>query len=221
VKLLFLALLAGCATLGTVQTADTVGKGRFQFAIEPGFWGGTGLGGVALPRADIAGRYGVTDWMDLGARVGTTGVEFTSKVQLTPPAMEAFVVSVAPSVGGLAVGTGDNRVGTFWLHAPLLLGFGLGGGHQLILGPRVHDWTFFGAVEGASGVASVVSLGTSVGISFKLGKHFRLLPEAVLMKPVAGRATWDAWGLEGDVGSDGGALLFQGTLGLLFGGGRS
>lgn len=95
--------LCGCPNFATMQTANAIGKGRTQFAVEPGFqtwmpppagWP-SGVPGWQAPTMSFAFRYGVTDSVDVGARIGQlAGTELIFKFQFTDPEDQSFVFSV-------------------------------------------------------------------------------------------------------------------------------
>ena len=89
----------GCATIGTLQTANTLGKGKFQMALEPSAWGAIGSTTVLVPNVTLAARYGLSPTLDIGGRVGSNGFEINGKLQLTPPKAPGLVVSIAPASG--------------------------------------------------------------------------------------------------------------------------
>ena len=79
-------LLCGCLSMGTVQTADTLGKGHFQVAAEPGIYGAvvTGQGGANLvvPHFDVAFRYGGDEFvLMLRACDATRAVEVATRLR--------------------------------------------------------------------------------------------------------------------------------------------
>ncbi|MBL9038668.1 MAG: hypothetical protein JNG84_09160, partial [Archangium sp.] len=131
---LWVAFASGCLTIGGVQRADTLGKGNFQFALEPGVLAVSDatVGTLVLPTIDLAGRYGVDERVDLGLRLGTTGFELQGKFLLTEPGSTSFAGSIAPTVGGVFLGV----LNYFSLNVPFLAGIKLGP-HELILGPRI------------------------------------------------------------------------------------
>ncbi len=221
--LLSASLIAGCATLGTIQTAETLGKDNSQYALESSTWGGIGQknspfnsSSFAVPNTNFSARYGVTDGFDLGARIGSSGLEITTKFQLTDPKQKAATVfSIAPSVGGLVVST-DGAAGSVYGQLPLLIGFRIGEGSELILGPKIHDWVVFYSSSNSSDAHNLFSVGSSIGLALRLGKTFRLLPEISVLYPLSG----SLFGLAGASGrvAGGAGVLYQGTLGFLFGG---
>jgi hypothetical protein len=209
---------SGCATLGTVQTADTVGRHRFETALEPGVLGGFGRNGETtfIPYLNVAARYGLNDSFDIGGRAGSSGIELTTKWRLTRPAPAPRpIVSVAPSVGATAGGdSGGAAQGSIFFQLPVLIGIPTANGSQFVLGPKLHDWLFIGADHGTRGAVNVLSVGSSVGYAVKFSDSFRLLPEVAILFPVSGSVT--GLGSTSGVTIGSRSVLFQATLGLLF-----
>ncbi len=204
-----------------VQTADTLGAGRFQFAIEPGALGAAVLGGdsdaagVVMPHFDMALRYGVSERVDVGARVGFSLAELQTKVLLTQPGDPDLAISLAPSISGASIRIGeaereDEGVSTRYVNValPLLVGFKTNGGSELVLGPRLI-YTRFGGVN-------ILSAGGSLGYAFRVTDRFRLMPEVGISFPLAGKV--DGSDSDFAAGFNGGFAQFK--LGFLFGAGR-
>ena len=131
--------LTGCATAGTFQTASTVGEDNFQFAVEPSIVGTSEVDNTRVPMASISGRYGLSDTAEIGGRLGPGGFELLSKFQLTEPGADGVIVSVAPSVGGVAGAIGGDGIGVMNIGVPLLIGIPSGKRNELVLGPKVVD----------------------------------------------------------------------------------
>lgn len=209
-------LAAGCATIGTVQTARPIDQGTVQVGLEPGLWGIQDRGWV--PTANISARYGVSRRMDLGARFGAGGLGVTGKFALTDPWDDRLVVSVAPSVGGF--GLGVLGVGTRSYHAqvPLIVGVGIRGGHELVLAPKLAGWTISGSAGVARGRSMIVGAGGTVGLSLRVGNGVRILPEIGMVQPIAGRTSGKI--LWWQVDTRAGIPIYQATVGILLGGER-
>lgn len=180
----------GCATFGTMQTASTIGQGKTRIALEPTMWGATGSGtGALVPNVAISARYGVSDRVDIGGRVGipAPGFELTTKFLVTSPKAKTLAVSIAPSAGGFVLTQGQGAGGVVFLQVPVLIGLKLGTS-ELVIAPKIHDINVFGLASSStsSGSASVnlFSVGASVGFSFALGRTFRIMPEVAFVKPV-------------------------------------
>lgn len=214
-----LALASGCVSIGGVQTADTLGKGNFQFAVEPGVWGAAAIAedvdGFLLPHVDFTARYGVTDSVDIGARFGSSLLELQTKFLLTDVNDTGKAISIAPSLVGVFFGAGDDAAGYANVNIPVLIGLKTSGGSELVFGPRISDIIVFGSGNGDGGAANLLSVGASIGYAARVSEGFRLMPEVAVLVPVLGTATG---GGDAVAGFNGGLIQFK--LGLLFGAGR-
>ncbi len=213
----FIFASIGCA--GTMQTARTNGEGNFQFGVEPGATVLLADGSAVAPSFNLAGRYGVTDTIDIGAKIGTIGYEIQTKFMLSDPNDQAaMALSLAPSF--TAIGFGAEDAGFFVAAAriPLLIGIPVGTS-ELTLAPRLSPaFLTVGAGDGdASGFS--LSAGGSVGFAARLGDTFWLVPEISVDIPFFGAATASS----GDNSSSGSQASVNGAIlnigvGLLFGG---
>jgi hypothetical protein len=211
--LLLLGFATGCASISSVQSADTLGRGNLQGAIEPGLWGGTSSrsGVQVIPHVDGAVRFGVTDRVDLGVRAGMSFLELQTKFLLTEPGNPRLAMSLAPTVGGIfSSGGGNTQEGIFNAAVPLLIGVKFAGGHQLILGPRAQGFL----IVANGSLTPIVAVGSSVGFLWQVGDNFGLLPEVAVLVPVVGAATTSQLLFQG---LNTGAAFVQFKLGLMFG----
>jgi hypothetical protein len=213
--------LSGCATLGTLQTAETNGAGQFQGAIEPAFLGFVGdAGGGGFGYFNVSGRYGVNDRVDIGGRFGTSGIELTTKFMLTDPnKREGTIVSIAPSGGGFFLAVGGSGAGVFNFQVPLIVGIPVGE-HQFVVAPKLHAIVAGGGGGGEAGAVFIGSLGSSVGFSAKVAPSVRLMPEFAFVVPVIGGAGASGEGSQIVSGFANG-MLYQVSFGILFGGRKS
>lgn len=224
--------LAGtaCVTVGSAQKAETLGAGVLQLGVEPG-------AGLAVPRAqtapqpfpdvNVAARYGVSERVDLGLRVGTTVLEASAKLLLTSPAHKRLAVSVVPSVSGAFLPSQGLDAQMRWglaLSLPCLVGIELSPRTQLVLGPRAIGSleVVSNAVDGrpASARTLALSLGTSLGVAFELTEGLALLPEVGFVVPVAAGSTPPANGAEASSFFVGNGLAATAHLNLLITFGR-
>lgn len=193
----------GCISLGTLQRANTAGKGNVQFGLEPVAFGtvvptkpaatpsnSTAATNVSSVVPSLGGsvRYGVTDTIDIGGRLSFAGLEITTKFQLVAPTSEGGVfVSIAPGIGGIGLGAGNASFGIFNVEVPVLIGIPMGP-HQLVLAPKVQELVVF-ATSGADATGGGITfIGATVGAAFKLGDGFNIIPEFGLSYPVFGAA---------------------------------
>jgi len=216
-----LALLAAACAPATVQTARTNGQGNFQFGIEPGAIVGVGGGGSAAgPAVNFAGRYGVTDRIDVGGRLGTSLYEIQVKAMLSDPAAtDSMAISIAPSTMIFAIGAGGASAFIADTRVPLLFGLPTGGGSEFTFGPSLRPTFVGGGGGGASAGGLLLSAGGQVGYAARLADNFRLVPQLDVSVPVLGAAAasgGDASASGVDAGIGGALVGIQ--LGLLFGG---
>ncbi|HEY1957512.1 MAG TPA: hypothetical protein VGH28_17960 [Polyangiaceae bacterium] len=226
-----MAPLTGCASFSTFGLARTMNKGGIQGWVAPGGGGAvataTGAtGGVGYPMLEGGVRYGVTDNVELGAKLGFDGFTLQGKFGLVrSPSMDHGVnLSVAPQVGFIGFGasasgggsSSSTFVGVLTAQLPILFGIDFGG-HELVFGPRVVDQVLFGDVGtssggGGSGTANLLYVGGSIGFAIRVSPYVRIMPEVAVGVPVYESIA--------DVGSSAlGGLVFQGGIGFLFGSG--
>jgi hypothetical protein len=170
-----LSCLAGCASVG-LQRASTLGQGKGEASMElcaQGLYSPSSLGSPSsvrsLPAASLRFQRGVTDRLDLGLRAGSPGLELLAKVQLTPPASQGVIVSLAPSAGALFLPGGVMPLSRSFLQATLLTGIPIAGRHQLVFGARGQQAIGLDPATDGGGFSSAFTLGGSLGFSFVLG----------------------------------------------------
>lgn len=190
IKWLWLVAVSACAPTLT-QTALTNGKGRLQVAPELGaIVTGFDERQTVLPSVGVSARYGVTDRLDLGLRLGPGLVELQGKVLLIDPGarrLDSIALSVAPT---LAVSVANAAgVGPFYgrVALPVLLDVAVGR-ERFIFGARLAQVIAPGDATGLN-QGWELSAGVSVGFALSLGQLVQLVPEVGLDAPLAGRAT--------------------------------
>jgi hypothetical protein len=212
--LLLPVILSACVSLGPPQTAHTAGKGNWQLATNLNYQAQVHQdGAAALPMAGIGGRYGVTDWLDVGGRLGPSGVETQLKFGLPTGAGPAISVAPSAAVAGLEYEGMSLTVLNFAL--PVLIGIELPRGRQLILGPRAHNLVVHGAAGSSRSTMSVLSAGSTIGLAVPLGGGW-IIPEIGFLHPLV--TTVDrSDGLGGTVWR-GRRSYLEAQLGFVFGG---
>jgi hypothetical protein len=129
-NLFILGLLAGCASMSTMQTARVTDKNEFGFGVG----GGVVKSEIALgtfdtikinaPFLEGSLRYGVTDKIDVGARVTIIGTAVVDgKYQFLGNKTSKFAGSVGFGVGYLNIVSGGNNSEIFDLMAPVYLSY--------------------------------------------------------------------------------------------------
>ena len=181
--LLATLLVAGCIQYGSIQTAATNGKGRFEGGVEAGVRvvpGDDDDNTSILTNNTLSLRYGITDRVDLGLRVGQNAYDVHGKVMFTK-ADAPVIVSFAPSFF-------SDDFGNMAFNTPVLLGIPLGP-HELTLGPRVvtaTDQALLGLNNGERMV-----FGSSLGFAAQILPGFKLLPEITMVAGAKGSFAQD------------------------------
>jgi len=211
---LALPVLTGCPSLSTLQTPATVPEGDFRFAIgleAVGVVSG-GASGTA-PQAEFAARYGVSDNIDIGAKVYGLGAELGLKWQFLRGGFDA---AVAPAVSFISISStgasGESAsISVFYFHLPLLFGANLSDSFTLAFGPKFLYGLFLGDVSTSSGdefaSGDVLMGGLYLGLPIRVGGAFWVAPEINVYTPFVA---------EGDAAFD--SVWWQGGIGLYFGG---
>lgn len=226
--MLLLAALSACAP-ATLQTARTNGEGNFQFAVEPGVLAAVGGGGAAvIPALNLSGRYGVSDRVDMGLRIGTLiyqlkfllTYEYQLKFLLTDPAAtDTTAVSIAPSTFLFFVGASGAGLLYWDTRVPVLFGIPTGDGSEFTVGPKVHTTVLGAGGGGVGGGGLILYAGGTVGYAAKVGDKFRIMPGIDLEVPIVAGVTASTTGTGTSVavtGFDG--VLVLGGVGFMFGG---
>ena len=218
---------SGCASTSTMGLARTLNKGAFQgwVAAEGGGIVDPAAGGGGYPMVEGGVRVGLTDRAELGARLGFNGIGAEGKFALlrSETTESGVNLSLNPGIGFFGFGGAGALIGNLSFQLPLLIGIDFGG-HELVIGPRLTDQLFFGAIaasgsNNASVAVNLLSAGASIGMAFKLGPAIRLMPEVSISVPffaTAGASTGSGSSAFGSGASVGG-FIFQAGLGFLFG----
>jgi hypothetical protein len=144
------------------------------------------LGGMAaeheysppvLPLGGVQVRHGISDRIELGATLGTSGAGARMKVGLvrSESASSGFSLSVEPGATVFPLfREGTTPYAT--LQLPVHLGFRIGG-DELTLSPRV-------VYSLHPDISPTLYAGSSIGYSFSVGESIQLTPEFGLLVPV-------------------------------------
>lgn len=213
-----ISILSACPSTSTLKSARTLDEGKLRFAVAPEF-SVFSLGGTPLkkPQIEMAARYGLTDDIEIGAKLWLPGMAADVKYALvrSQDGNSGWDISLDPGIGyvggisGTATGDGSElHVLTFYL--PVLFGYNLGGGNQVVLGPKLIDQIWMTADDEGSTI-NLLYAGSSVGFVWKLTDGLRLIPEVSFGIPVLRTLT--------GVGTDasGSGLLLQAGVAVEFG----
>jgi hypothetical protein len=219
-------------SLGSVQTASTLGKGNFQggveltgealFLTDSRLSSSSGFGtSIAYPTVNFAFRFGLTDSIDIGVRTGSTLLELQSKFLISDPNNPSFALSIAPALSGYFFSLGGVTAGGLNIPIPLLIGLKFGD-HELVFGPRILNQIVLAGANTSSGSAGgggyALSAGASVGFAARLGDYFILMPEAAIGVPLFTTVAASGGGQSVSQSQvNPGELQFSFTLGGVFG----
>lgn len=207
--------LAGCASITSGQRAETLGKGRFELAVESSYRADIERDAlIGFPLIGVAGRVGVSDRVDLGARVGSAGVGASSRIALRRGA--AVSLAIAPSID--LVHARDQGIGfdTVETALPLLASYRLSPGLELLASPRLHssllrvEWSDTSTVH-------TFGVGSGFGAAFRVERAW-VIPELGLLWPfvITGHPADEMGGTTTRLDR----VVAQLSLTVLFGGGR-
>ncbi|MEE2902717.1 MAG: hypothetical protein VYC39_10315 [Myxococcota bacterium] len=213
-----LFLVYGCPSTSTLKSARTLDKGKLRFAVAPEY-SVFSLGGEPLqnPQIELAARYGLTDNIEIGAKLWLPGLQADVKYALlrSEDMNSGWDLSINPGFGyiggisGTATGEGsDLHILTFYL--PFLAGYNLGGGNQIVLGPKLINQTWLTS-EDNSETINLLYLGSSLGFVWKYSDGVRFIPEVSFGVPVLRTLT----GVGTDASASG--ILFQAGVAVEFG----
>ena len=217
ISLLALFSLWACPSFSTMQTVRTVPEGEIRGAVSA-HW--LGIGDVGIPQFELGLRYGLTDSLDLGAKLYSVGAEIGMKYQAV---RGAFDLSIAPAVSYFGISTDDTNdegvkssasVHLIYMHLPLLMGYNVSESITLGFGPKFLYILAFGSGNfsddedsvSASASGDGMMGGAFVSVIFKIGKAFWIGPEINIYTNLTGNA--DAFA----------NVFYQGGIALYLGG---
>jgi hypothetical protein len=211
-----IAILGGCPSITTMGTARTVKRDTTQVWVAPEFMGltydsGDGYESLSVPQFELGMRRGVTDTVDVGAKLWLLGMAIDAKFQLLrSPVQDTGVdLAISPGLGWLGFNDGDgNGFNVVTGYASLPVGINLPGGSQFVLTPKAIYQRYMARSDGGSGSVGIFFVGGSAAFAWKLGSMY-VLPEISIMQPAAQGEAGDAVYYDG--------VVFQGGVGLLFG----
>lgn len=192
-------VLAGCAPLAHGGRARVLPQGTSELVVAPEVaLLGTKLTaeGVTLPslQLSLSYRHGVATDFELGARAwgfsveqaGLTswGASLDGKWQLArmDTRGRGSDISLAASVGYHQLALGGTPEHMAFVSLPLLFGFQMGVRNQLIVGPRVAGFTWWGESQKAQ---RHLLYGGSLAFAWAWGARWTFMPELVyLWSPV-------------------------------------
>lgn len=212
-------VLFGCPSMSTMNTARTLDAGEFRFIAAPGV-SRVSLGAEPLvqPQVELGGRFGITDDVEVGAKLWVPGYSLDAKIALlrAPSKDSGMDLSINPGLSYIGGISGTRTGGGATLHVatvflPVLIGFNTGGGDQLVLGPRLIDQLWLGSDDEGSTI-NLIYAGSSIGYAWKVSDSVMIMPELSVATLLVGTLT----GFGTDVGTN--TLWVQGGIAILLGG---
>jgi len=169
-----LGVLSGCVSTGMARTVD---PGKLQVSLSPGVLGNTAV----IPQLELAVRYGVTEQVDVGARLFLPGAEVDARFALlrAPSLKQGIDLTLAPSLA-YVFSSGTSTPGYLVPSLPLLVGFNLGGG-QLVLGPRLGYVINTDHPVPSPSFATAFVAGSSLGLAIPAGPVLHVVPEVSVL----------------------------------------
>jgi hypothetical protein len=172
----------GCrGNLAAFQPATTMPAKGFALGVE-----GSAVGAISDEGSEIegtfaiAGRYALTNRIEVGARIGTTRPEVMAKFRLDNGKPGSVALSLAPSIGAFATTATGIRGFNDYGQIPLLIGIPLGK-HELVLSPSFHYSHAVNVDTYVWGLA--MGPGASVGFVAQPRPWLAILPSFALAAP--------------------------------------
>ena len=183
-----IAILAGCPSFTTMGTARTVKRDTTQTWVAPEFMGmtvdtGDGNESFSVPQFELGMRRGVTDTVDVGAKLWLLGMAIDAKFQLlrSPTGDSGIDLAISPGLGWLGFNDGDgNGFNVVTGYASLPIGINLPGGSQFVLLLSAPDGSVATGARAVLGAAAGRSRPARVALAaYRYLPGFSLAAEAV------------------------------------------
>lgn len=223
-RLLTFALLVavlgttGCA-VSSYTTAHPLPRGTSTFWVAPQAMR-IAVGGAPqmMPFVELGTRYGLTDNVELGARLGA-GLQVDAKIALLRPrAGRKLALSIAPGVGyignfsGTPTGSGGDDLHFAGATLPLLISYPIADGLDVTLGPRL-GWLMQVVETSSAATSHTAAAGASLSVRWQISRAFAIVPELSFAAPWLRALTGT-----GVVAGTGGQRALQVGVGFVFGG---
>lgn len=214
-----LCAFGGGCSIATLGTALPIDQGTSQIVVAPSVVR-VALSGKPYtgPQVELGGRYGLSKNVDIGARIWLPlpGYSLDTRIALrrSEDRERGFDIGLQPGASYIYVPGGEADSSPLHIASvtvPLLLGWNLGGGKQLVVAPKFID--VLSASSSADGkAANLLTVATTVGFIWPLTSNFSIVPEVGFGKLLLGTVE----GFGSDLWMSG--VSGQLSIGLLFGG---
>lgn len=197
--------LFACTSLSTIDGARTLDKGDWQVAMAGSVQGRQNpvstATGIPVPQGEVAVRYGLKRYVDIGTRVYLGGLATDVRYQFHDG--ERWDLAIAPGIGGLAVPLPQYQTGVIDFRVPVRAQTDLGDRWSWTGGVSPIARNTFTLVQGellGSGSTGKLDLymGLSSRLEFHTGVFYLGLSTDYLPQPAYGARP--AWSLGVDMG---------------------
>jgi hypothetical protein len=188
--------LGGCPSINTYGTPRTIPIGRIQHTLavdtigfmSPSRSVTTATGTTTTSDARFYPnaptyqlRYGLTDRVDLGFRLGNlTSPGIDAKFNLVRGAFDLTIMPGAQAVYVTLID--DLSLGVVYLHLPVILGFNLSRGFSLVATPGISGaFVFAGSSSGSSTNGSGFAARLGLGANIRVTEGFTIHPEVTAL----------------------------------------
>ena len=214
-----LAALPGCA-VSSYTTAHNLEAGKANFWVAPQVMR-VGVSGspTSMPFLELGTRYGITDDVEVGARLGA-GVQADVKIALRRPkvAFQGLTMSMAPGMGyignfsGTPTGADGDDLHFAGATLPLYLTWDFNPHVGVTFGPRT-SWLMQYVETATASTTHTVAVGGSLSVAWRISPTFAIVPEVSTAVTIF-RALTGA----GSVFGTGQQAVLQAGIALVFGG---
>ncbi|MBE9467404.1 MAG: hypothetical protein IMY72_03665 [Bacteroidetes bacterium] len=122
--------LSGCASMSSLQTARTTNKGKLGYGYGAGFvkselpLEGVDTIDIGAPFMEVSARYGITDNLDLGAKITLIGTGvIDAKYQFLGDKESKIAGSAGLGLGYLSMSSGDTESKMFDIMVPMYFSY--------------------------------------------------------------------------------------------------
>ncbi len=222
VAVVVFALVGSGCSMATLGSARPIDSGESQFVLAPSFNRiGLSRSDRKGPQFEIGGRYGVTDDVDIGARLWLPlpGYTIDSRIALKKSASADSGLDISLNPGLMYIyapggDANDTALHFTTLQVAALFGIHLPGGRQVVVGPKVIDIISTDTSVSLGSTFNMVIVGSSLGYVWPVTRNLTIVPEIAAGVAVMGSVAE----FGNDIGNNGNVLQF--SLGFLFGGNK-
>lgn len=201
---------AGCPSFSTLQTPRTVPDGELRLAAIAGAAGALSdeaHPGPSAAQFELSARYGLSDRVDIGAKLYALGVEAGIKWLMLRGPLD-LAIAPALSFASFNDPTSGTSFNAFYAHLPLLIGWNVSERVTLSFGPKLlfgYQFRSGDVVRDDLLLLEGMLVGLYVSVPIRIARAFWIAPELNAYVNVT----------NGAVGS---VTIYHGGLAFMFGG---